>query len=649
MQRVLDFAPKILASLLLTVPVLAAANDADFDFEDFDLKELTSLEVTSVSKRAEKLSDTASAIHVITAEDIRRSGFTSVPEALRLVPGMGVERINSSTWAISARGFEDDLAGKLLVLVDGRSVYTTLFAGTFWDIQTPPMADIERIEVIRGPGSTLWGANAVNGVINIITKKTQVTKGSRMAVRAGNEEQLTTELRHGLALGEHATARISGMTSHMDPQSSRTGHASYDDYSMNQLHSRLDWNPSERDDVSMAFGWYNSDAGRSSLTFLPDYSDNAGTLVEGSEETRGTHGRFAWGHEISDRNSIELSGYFDRTGRHTDTFRFAERALDLGFQQNLSIGDRNQVVWGLGWRRTDSSFDGSTTIFLSKPDEALVNYSFFAQDEIALTDALRLIAGSKVSWNDYTGWEIQPTVRTFWNVADGHGVWAAISRSVRTPARKDRFINNVLFSIPLGPGFNLPVTVRGNEDFESEIQVSYELGYRAEVSERLTLDAAVFASDYENLEGLDQTLLQLNNTNEERSQGAELGFHWLPLSRTKVSGSWTTIHLHRSERSPAHQWQLHTAFDLAYGFELDLGVYYRGRRLLTNATTGLDERIGSHTRTDIRLGWKARPDLTFAIVGQDLFDRQHRENNFRGILPVSEIERSVFFQATYGF
>jgi iron complex outermembrane receptor protein len=349
------------------------------------------------------------------------------------------------------------------------------------------------------------------------------------------------------------------------------------------------------------------------------------------------------------RNSIEISGYFDRTARHTDTFRFAERALDLGFQQNLALGERNEVVWGLGWRRTDSSFDGSTTIFLSKPDEALVNYSFFAQDELAVTDALRFIAGSKISWNDYTGWEIQPTLRTFWNVADGHGVWAAISRSVRTPARKDRFINNVLFSIPIVPGLNVPVTVRGNEDFDSEVQISYELGYRAEVSENLNLDVALFASDYENLEGLDPMLLQLTNENEERSQGAELGFHWLPFARTKVSGAWSTIHLHRSERTPNHQWQLHTAFDLAYGLELDLGVYYHGRRILTNAVTGLDERIGSHTRTDIRLGWKARPDLTFAIVGQDLFDRQHRENNFRGILPVSEIERSLFVQATYGF
>jgi iron complex outermembrane recepter protein len=651
MNRTLTALASILGVFALHDPTRAAD---DINFDDFSIEELTSLEVTTAAKRPQRVGDTASAIYVITSDDMRRSGHASVPEALRLVPGMQVERVSSGLWSISARGFEEVFANKLLVLIDGRTVYSSLFSGTFWELQTPPLDDIDRIEVIRGPGATLWGANAVNGVINIITKSAHRTHGSRISVITGNEDKLLTEMRHGFTIGENASARISGMLSQSDAGFDANTHsAARDGARHGQVSSRLDWSPTKKDHVQLTFGGASNDTKQKSLTFRSDYSDPNpfGTLIDDRKTHKASFGNGIWKHEFSEANSVELTGYFTRDNRNSEVLGNVDRTLDLGFQQNLEPTDAHRLVWGAEYRTNYSKFDNSNVILFNPRSDTIVQYSAFAQDEFRITRSLQFTAGSKVSWNDFTGYEIQPSARTLWKPTADQSVWAAVSRSVRTPSRGDRNRTFIFaaFPLPFPPFAHVPVGSTSDPHARSEGMVAYELGYRTELTPQLSVDSTVFTHQYDHLiPGVEDVALTTPNREEDRSNGAEVFFNWFPVHGTRVWGSWSTIHFHNTDRTPNQNWQLHSSFDLTPTVELDLGLYYSGRKELFDVGTRTYYRVSSHARTDARIGWTPTKSWTLALVGQNLLDGHHFEN-VQTTLPPVEIQRSVFAQASYSF
>jgi len=631
-------------ALLLAAPPLRA--DQGDTLNELTLEQLLDVEVISVSRRAQRLAEVPSAVYVITADAIRRGGFTSVPEALRLAPGVHVARQYDNQWAISARGFENTYANKLLVLIDGRIVYSQLFSGTFWETQTPPLGDIDRIEVIRGPGATIWGPNAVNGVINVITRSATQTEGTQVMARAGNEEQLTAELSHtfGGSSVDAPRVRVSTALRQRDQQVLSNGDRGFDDNSNEHLRLRADWQPRPSDELSFDAGWLASERGVRSGIFRPDYSDFRATLTDVVDDARTASGGLRWKRTLSERASLELSALFDRQTRSNIIINERRISSELNLQHTLRL-DRHHAVMGLNWRRQDDRIDNSPSLLFLHTNEKLSRYGGFLQDEIDVGHDVRLTLGSKLSWETYTGWDAQPSARITWQAAEHHLVWGAVSRAIRTPSRFDRDGSLTLFAIP-GPT-NTPVGLGPNPDFDSEVVIASELGYRVQPLENVSLDVALFANDYENI-GVVRGSLNFRNRGEVHSSGAEVAANWIALPWLHFSGSWTTIHLDQIKRTPHHEFQLHGSMDLPHGIEADLAFFYQGRRRTPDANVQDTLHVGSFSRVDLRLGWTPREGLELSLVGQDLLDRHHEEFVYPNA-DSSEIERSVYAQAVLRF
>ncbi|HKX31556.1 MAG TPA: TonB-dependent receptor plug domain-containing protein, partial [Blastocatellia bacterium] len=415
------------------------------DLTTFSMEDLMNLEVTSVSKKEEKLFRSAAAIYVITQEEIRRSGLTTIPEVLRMAPGLSVARIDGSKWAISARGFNGRFANKLLVLIDGRSVYTPQFAGMYWEIQNLPLEEVERIEVIRGPGGTLWGANAVNGVINIITKRAEDSQGGLLTIGGGSEEQGFGLARYGARIGADASYRVYAKYFNRGGLVNAAGYNAHDWQNWVGGGWRLDWQRSERETLTVQ-GDIHDTGLRETSTSISLFNPLAPRALTPAEYTGGNvMGR--WTHAFSDRSDMTLQTYFDRScynsfdvGERVDTF-------DLDFQHRLAFG-RQDLLWGLGYRViTDRTRTDSPTQF-TPPGRTSHLFSAFAQDELMLVkDRLRLTIGSKLEHHYFTGFDAQPNARLLWTPSARQTVWAAVSRAVRTPARSDRGLryNNSAF------------------------------------------------------------------------------------------------------------------------------------------------------------------------------------------------------------
>jgi iron complex outermembrane receptor protein len=390
------------------------------------VEELMDVEVTSVSRRPEKLTEAASAIQVITGEDIRRSGANSIPEALRLAPNLQVAQVNSSQWAVSSRGFNNVLSNKLLVMIDGRTVYTPLYAGVFWDVQDALLEDIDRIEVVSGPGGTLWGANAVNGVINIITKSAKDTQGFFMEAGAGTESNGFGSMRYGGQLSPGLYYRVYGKGFNRDELVVADGSDAGDGWDMGQGGFRLDWEPNQDDVLTLQSDFYDSKPN-------PEAASDPVVAMGGNILGR-------WTHKISDDSDFQVQFYYDRTRRDfNDEFTENLDTYDFDAQHRFQIGDRQEIIWGLGYRRMDDSVANLELLGFDPGNKTLSLYSAFIQDEITLIeDRLRLTLGSKFEHNEYTGFEVQPSGRLAWTPSTEHTVWAAVSRAVRTPSRIDR-------------------------------------------------------------------------------------------------------------------------------------------------------------------------------------------------------------------
>ena len=669
------------------------------------LEKLMDMEVTTVTRTESTVGQSAAAVHVITQEDIRRSGATMIPEVLRRVPGLNVARIDNNKWAIGARGFNARFQDKLLVQMDGRTLYNPLFSGVFWDAVDYPLEDIERIEVVRGPGASVWGANAVNGVINIITKSAKDTHGGLVSGGGGTEEKAFGEFRYGGTAGGNLFYRVYGKGFDRDKQFSQTGDPN-DQWWGASGGLRLDWQANERDLCTFDAGYLRSVASRKDLRPTTDTTSvvtiggvtfpNAFINIE-DETTNTGHVLGRWSRKVDEYSNWALQFYWDRLERQFGKLDREPRqydTFDLDFQQQSPLGDRHKIVYGLGYRYVDSfitnsGVDNGFIVSYRRNNRYTQLFSGFVQDEIALMpDELQLTLGTKIEHNDFTGWEIQPTGRLLWTPTKRQSIWAAISRAVRTPnISEDDLESNHSLPRPLGPP-NFPAgslgfpELRGNRDFESEELLAYELGYRTQATERLSVDLALFYHDYDNLrvtvpqsptnEGLPAGQfalpVQWQNGMEGETYGVEVGADWRLADWWRLYGAYTYLEmqLHREAglpasaeaaegQSPEQQVYLQSSWDLPRNVEFDLIGRFVDVLSGFNTTNPNDptapDRISDYFALDARLAWRPRKNLELSLVGQNLLDSHHPESGPSATVrnPLVEIERSVYGKVAWQF
>jgi iron complex outermembrane receptor protein len=619
------------------------------------------IEVTSVSKKPQKHSEAAAAIFVISNEDLRRWGVTSLPDALRRVPGLQVARIDANKWAITVRGFNSRFANKLLVLIDGRSVYTPLFAGVYWESHDVPLEDIERIEVIRGPGGTLWGANAVNGVINIITRQASDTRKTLVMAGAGNEERGFGSVRHGGRLNNGADYRVYAKYSGRDEGSNPLG--AHDDWELGQIGFRSDWDGGTRNSFTLQGDYYQGKAGELVNIATGPMNYPPGTFI-GDTELSGGNLLFRWQRALQDDTGFALQAYIDHVKRDEIVLYEDRDILDIDFQHNLRPARAHDIVWGIGYRHTRDTTRNNATFSLDPSGRNADLLSAFIQDEISLTSDLRLTVGSKFEHNDFSGTEVQPNLRFSWLVDERRTVWGAVSRAVRTPSRGEHDVSLRLLPAPAeDPGVSLYAA--GNTQFDSENLTAYELGYRINDGNGWSIDVAAFYNEYNELRTLDpismppaDTLLAFDNHMEGETYGFELA------ARLRVRRGWdlhaaysylnTSLHLtgdsrdsaaERSEdSSPQHQATVWSSFDLGRGLALDAAL----RHVDDISVNGVD--IDGYTELDLNLGWRPRSGLEISLTGQNLLDSEHPEflPDFIATRPTA-VERSINIKGVWEF
>jgi iron complex outermembrane receptor protein len=668
----------------------ARAQDAvaSADLADLSLEELMNIEVYSAAKKTQKLSDSAAAAYVLTQEDIRRSGVTSVPEALRLVPGVEVAHIDANKWAITIRGFNDRFANKLLVLIDGRSVYTPLFAGVYWDIQDLVLEDIDRIEVIRGPGGTLWGANAVNGVINILTKKAKDTQGALFTTGAGTEERAFGTVRYGAKIGRDAYTRVFGKYFARDSfESTRpatAGKQGSDQWDLGHAGFRTDWDPNEKDSLTLQGDFYDGKAGSYSTVAAPPpvYVDSQVVhqgLIGGNVLGR-------WTHQFSSGSEARLQAYYDRTDRDSSPVYLGEErnTADLDFQHRFKLGGRHDFVWGLGYRITWDDLTNQFPITF-KPDNRSLNlFNAFIQDEISfLHDSVRLTLGTKLEHNDYTGFEVQPNVRALWKPTDRQSVWGAISRAVRTPSRAedDIRINSAVIpagfpnSTCAGSPLDCVVSMFGRSSFNSEKLVAFELGYRQQLLDNAGIDIATFYNIYDDLRTIEPKPaksfveadpapphvvipIEIGNGLRADTYGVEIAADWRPFDFWKLRSGYTFFEMDLNFNgasqadplsgsadgaSPQNQLFLRSLIDLPYHLELDSNLKW------VDDLKSLG--VGDYASLDLRLGWRPTEMLEFSLVGQNLLYKSNQEFDSSAFVndEPTKVERGVYGKVTVKF
>jgi iron complex outermembrane recepter protein len=619
--------------ILAAMRASAFAQIAAEDFKKLSLEELLDLDVTSISRRPERLGQTAAAITVLTGEDIRRSGVTSIPEALRLVPGMDVARFNAGSWAISSRGFNSSAANKLLVMIDGRTVYSPLFSGTFWEIQDMPLDDIARIEVVRGPGATLWGANAVNGIINIITKSAHQTKNTVFVATGGGADDLAVgTLRVGRALGPDTSYRVFGKYFYRDQLKLANGLDANDSMRLGRTGFRVD-----------------STRGADEFTASGDFYRALGDLLNRPESAKILGGNLMgrWNRTISNTSQFQLQMSYERMDRRIPfQSDFHQKLFDADLQHQFMLGSHN-LIWGAGYRANKDSTIPSPVLFFSPQARTYPVMSAFVQDEISLHgDRVKLLVGSKVEHNDFTGFEAQPSVRLSWTLKADHVLWGAVTRAVRTPTRFD---SDIRFGPP-------GLQIVGNPDFEAENVIAYEVGYRSS-QRRLSYDVSTFFNVYDRLRSLEFTprgqVVLFNNLNG-RTYGGEISMKYDALERLRFNigysylGKRLTLDPGHVDifggtiegNDPKNQFFVRSSADLPYSIELDSTL-----RFVDHLPAPVVPR---YTELDARLGWLPTANLEFSIIGRNLLDAQHPEFGAPGPSRV-EAQRNVFGRVSVRF
>ncbi|NQT13833.1 MAG: TonB-dependent receptor, partial [Planctomycetes bacterium] len=624
------------------------------------------IEVTSVAKQESTVGRSPAAIFVITSEMIRRSAATCVPELLRMVPGLAVARIDNSTWAITSRGFNSYMANKLLVLIDGRTVYTPIYAGVHWDSQDILLEDIERIEVIRGPGGTLWGANAVNGVINIITKKARDTQGVLATVGGGNVDRLVDAVRVGASNGRGLYWRVYGKHFERGTQFDATG--AHDDWRVGRGGFRVDWEPCPHDVLTVQGDYYGGNAGhhkRYPDPSPPVYQNN----VFENTPLAGAYVLSRWTHALDEESDWALQLYYDQFFRDVTIQKETVNTLDVDFQHRFPLAPRHRLIWGGGYRQIHDRLVTDGLVATFTPGERTTHLlTGFVQDEITLLpDRLTFTVGTKCETNSFTGFECQPSARVLYTPDRRHSVWAAVSRAVRTPSRFDDDVR-ALSDNMASPGspFGIFGRLEGSREIESETLIAYEIGYRAQTTERFAWDVAAFIHAYEELhaarygtpvfEGSNLILVApLGNGVRGRTYGVELSGQWTISDYWRLSAWYSFLEMQLDTRpgfmadfheplyedtTPQNQAFLQSWWDLGCGWEFDWQLRY----------VDSIQSVPSYITTDVRLGWKPRENVEISIVGQNLLDNHHPEfaRNFVGFyIDHTEVRRSLSAKLTW--
>lgn len=661
-------------ALSLAMCLFARSALANAELASMELEQLMEMNVTIVSKREQTFNSAAAAIYTITQEDIRRSAATSLPEVLRMAPGMEVARINPSMWAITARGFNSQFANKLLVLIDGRSVYTPLFSGVYWDAQIPPLDDIQRVEIIRGPGASLWGSNAVNGVINIITYDSEQTTGTRIAAGAGNEERGFLRARQGFKVG-NVTGRVNAQRRSVDEAVQRVnGQPSNDDYVATQAGVRLDWRPSTNEKITLDAGATETD--RHADIYVPE---DLAPLVTARKDL-GAHTRYVvlnWLHELNNGDGLFMQVYGDYDHRF-DPLNSAERfTTDYEMQYNHAVTGNHRFTWGLTHRDTRDDLIGTFIVYAEKPRQEYQLNTAFIQDEYRLSDTVNVSFGTKLEDNKDDPIEYQPSLRVAWQPWESSTLWASASRAVRTPSRletsleyRTEAISGVLQFLNRDyPGLRGYSVILGDEDFRSERVDAFEAGWRWHPNNALLLDVSTFRNEYERL--LTYTVLPrpLNpdlryleegyvgvagltvNQSRGESNGLEVALDYLVSERWKLKSTYSYFNFDSSHnprnittpaqgferQSPEHQARITSYHTLTEQWEFDWTLRRVGELF--------EGYIPAYTELDIRLGRKLTPNLSVSLAGKNLLDPAKPEfvdNNYGPTL--TEMQRSAFIQ-----
>jgi len=630
------------AMLLLLFGACMAATEARAaiapDFADLSLEQLADIRITSVSKKSETLSEAPASVFVITADDIRRSGATTLPEALRLAPQLQVARVDARNYAITARGFNNPFENKLLVLIDGRTVYSPLFSGVYWDAQDVVLEDIDRIEVISGAGGTLWGANAVNGVINIITRPAGDTQGTLLDAGASARQKIGA-LRHGGKLDGGGYYRVYGKHAEQDDTELNTGGLGFDGWHRDQAGFRADWG-----------------GGRDRLTLQGD-AYNGSLRQPGTRDIR-TAGANILGHArrtLGNDSDLSLLAYIDHTERdQPGAFVEYLDTIDLELQRTMRVGAAHSLVWGAGYRlgldrvRNDTNF-----AFL--PGSLNMHWAdVFVQDDIALNKELKLTLGLRLENNGYTGTETMPTVRLAWKPAANRLLWGSASRAVRTPSRIDHDIYS-----PTNPSIVNGVpqySLAGGPDFESEVVNAYEIGYRAQPLPALSYSVTAYYDEYDRLRTLGINpngpgLVFLNQA-EGETHGIEMWGNWQATPAWRLSAGLVAQRLQLrvkpgdidisgasalASNDPSHYWMLRSLYDIDERRQLDLTLRRIGSLSMPP--------VPAYTSMDLRFGWRITPSLELSLIGQNLLDSSHVE--FGSPAARSEFERALFLKAVW--
>ena len=636
------------------------------DLENFTLEQLVNVQVTSVSKKETDLFTAPAAIYVISQEDIRRSGMTSIPELLRMVPGLDVARIDANHWAISSRGFNDQFAKSLLVLIDGRTIYTPATAGVFWNVQDVPLADIDRIEVIRGPGATLWGANAMNGVINIITKNAQDTQGGLVTVTYGTEDQPSTTVRYGGQLATNLFYRAYISYFNRDNFTDTIGKNTADSWDAIRGGFRMDWAPTTENNFTLQGDIYYSDAGETidETTLTPPFANRVNFV----DHNQGGNVLGRWTHDFSDSSQLSLQMYYNNSEDGNAPIVIKNSTYDIDLQYRFALGTRQDIVWGAGYRYlTEDITSPDFFVSLTPPSDRDQLFNTFIQDDITVVrDRLHFTLGSKFEHNDITGFEVEPSARLAWTPTEKQTVWAAVSRAVRTPSDLEQdILENRSASQPPPSPVPVLISVFGNPNLKSEELTAYELGYRIKPVERLSFDVTAYYNVYDQLittvqgapflvppAGPVVVPLTFENAQHAETYGAELLGDWRVTDKWKLTASYTYLQAHLNpqpsyDNNPQNQFQIHSYLDLPHHLELDGAVYYVDQinPLLGNATT----TIPSYVRVDFGVTWRPTKSLEIGIYGQNLLDDSHAEFTSYKTTIVTEMPRSVMGRITWRF
>jgi iron complex outermembrane receptor protein len=659
-----------IAALLVVVlgPVMAAQAQAQppqasVPLRELSLEQLGSLEVTTVAKQPSEVWRTPAAITVLTQDDIRRSGVTTLPELLRLVAGVQVSRMDSDHWAIGIRGLTSSFSKALLVLIDGRSVYTPLYGGVYWQVQETLLEDIDRIEVIRGPGGTIWGSNAVNGVINVITRHSRVSTGVFVTAGGGNVDQGRVAMRYGASRGDALSYRVYATGSLRDNQYDRGGHP-FDEWSLAQSGFRLDAGRAGGQTLRLQGDVYRGTMGE--RVALGSFTPPSQLLVEGSDLVSGGNVVAGWERELPAHTSLRLQAYYDRTVRHAIHFGEERNTFDADLLLRTPIGRRHQVSWGAGARSSDSEVTTKfPTVTLVPEDRNQRLASVYGQDEIALLpDELFATVGTKLEYNTYSGWEVQPSARLLWRVDTHETVWAGATRAVRTPSRIETDLRLTYFVTPTPLIY---AQLAGTPEFDAEGVVGVEAGYRRLVTPSLYVDVTAFHNTYNNLSSYSPFTVTLQPTpllhllgtatyeNGVRatSDGFEIAPDWRPRDWVRVRGSYALLSINATDRPgstdaasvalyegsvPRHQISAQASVTLPNRLEVDY---------VQRAVGHLESHdVPGYVTGDARVAWTLRDGLTLAAAAQNLWAPNHVEF-FRNEFPTPGIRRSAYVSMTW--